>query len=669
MLVEPTRSRNDITGGVKLRPVRNRSTVKKDLTAAGARYHFWSFSKTFFPTLDNFAKLPEASYRVIMDKINELADENLICRVRLGDPGEITRLSERDFSAIPIERWQDCLAGTTLNLIKLWTLAPLVDKTASPPPAMGNGLTSGTKHLVGISYTAADLEEALSVLPAGSNPDEIFEAVRPLLSGLNANNILAYMPTGERDQTTGQRKWTRRVCLTDPRFQKLIDNDTRWEDGVTRLLQPQLSVASSSSKRDVFVVDIDDEKTFTEQGLIPDQKVLAGYRSKTARVNGCRREMMYIRLWQTRERKKVIGVVALHKFVPVPRPGDPELKVEPFLPDPRGLAGEKRVHAVAQRKVTIHQIKTIFTNGLAPYLASALAEAEEVTPLPGPPPRAPGAPTGNRRKGPSGSHKATPLQYDPTSEMVDFVGLKIERQMTPTLNYAKVKDRVVNEATEVAEESIGESPPFEEMEEHAFNVHVSETARDREKVAAFGTSKYFEGYVNNRGKREQLTMLWGTMVRPQYRRKGLMIKLNYDLILAAKIAVKSNLRGWAILKRLFVPAPMVVRTQSRAVWEACNRHFFGVTEVGEENLARYQHMVEYIANEMEWELDGKNVQRSAYTSKRVQNESSLIPGLGEYDAYVFAGDFTLWREIMTKAYVHIYYPLKEFYKARWGKRK
>ena len=84
---------------------------------------------------------------------------------------------------------------------------------------------------------------------------------------------------------------------------------------------------------------------------------------------------------------------------------------------------------------------------------------------------------------------------------------------------------------------------------------------------------------------------------------------------------------------------------------------------------RYQHMTNYVALKEGWEIDENNIQKNAYAEKRVDREADLIPGLGEHDAYVFSGDFTLWRELLTKFALKVLYPLKAWMrgKSRSGK--
>jgi len=658
--------RKDSSTQVKLQQVRTPEDVHKDLEKAKVRYKYWSLSKTFRPTLINFSKFPPEQYNFVMGKIAAIAAKNVVVRVSFGNPEKINDFASRDFSKVPAGKWLECLSGGYLRLNYIWQYAPLfeADKTSSDAKKM----TAGTAALVQKIDVGDTIDNVLKALGKSAGVEEIIEAIKTPLSNLGVDNIITYLLVGGR--------WRKYVWQTGPGFQKLIDEDTRWHGGVARLHQPQRSVAENPSEKDVFVVDIDDLQTFHDQEIEVDAGVVAGYKAKTigpegvertgGKIEGCRRELMYIRLRDTRNPRRIIGLVALHNFKLVPQVGEPAPEIKSLLPDPSGFYGEQKANVNQQRKRHVRLISQIFLKDIRPSLADAL----DVTPLPAemPTPVESPAPPGGKKKA-VGSGPFRAVQYHQSSEMQPFLRLIIERQGNPTLNYEKIRALVIDDACSVAKKAIGALPPREEMEEHVFLVSESETVRDGTQVVAFGTSKYFDGYINKKGKREKLTMLWGTMVDPDHRRGGLMIKLNYDLILSAKMAVKASLRGWSILKRLFVPAPMVVRTQSRAVWEACNRHFFGVTKVSEKNLERYQHMVEYIAKEMGWELDEKNVQRDAYTSKRVQDYSSLIPGLNEHDAYIFAGDFTLWREIMTKAYVHIYYPLKEFYKARWGKRK
>jgi hypothetical protein len=255
-------------------------------------------------------------------------------------------------------------------------------------------------------------------------------------------------------------------------------------------------------------------------------------------------------------------------------------------------------------------------------------------------------------------------RYDESSSVEEFLGLKIETNDTPTLNLQGLEGRVIEDATQVAGQAIGEAPSYSEMEAHVINVSHAEFVRNGDEVVAFGTSRHYDGYINSKGRREKLTILWGTMVDPQYRRLGLMIKLNYDLILSAKQACRNAVRGaFKSIRRMFIPAPMVVRTQSRAVWEACNRHFEGVVPVGEMPKQRYQHMISYTALREGWVLDELNVQRDAYSSTRVNNEKDLIPGLSPHDAVVISGDFTFWRETLTKFYISFIYPWRAAKKA------
>ncbi|MFH1387288.1 MAG: hypothetical protein ABIH50_06465 [bacterium] len=259
-------------------------------------------------------------------------------------------------------------------------------------------------------------------------------------------------------------------------------------------------------------------------------------------------------------------------------------------------------------------------------------------------------------------------QYSDSSYVDGFLGYQIEVNHDPALNFGEneeIRARVVSDAQALTASAIGQTPTAQEMTDHLIKVSVSETVRDMDgKVVAFGTSRYFDGYTNNKGEREKLTLLWGTMVHPDHRRKGWLIKLNYDLIRAAKSAVAFSLKGIKFFKRPFVAAPMVVRTQNEAVWTACNRHFAGVTPIGRKPKDRQQQMIQYAAKKQGWELDENNVQRGAYSSKRVDNEKDLIPGLGPNDAFVFAGDFTFWRALLTKVIVDIVYPIRFIFRKK-----
>jgi hypothetical protein len=206
---------------------------------------------------------------------------------------------------------------------------------------------------------------------------------------------------------------------------------------------------------------------------------------------------------------------------------------------------------------------------------------------------------------------------------------------------------------EVIKDFTGEYLPRQEVINHLGD--RLEIVRDGRRVVAFGTGKYFD-YEDPSGKKEKIVLLFGTMVMRDYRRLGLMIKLNYDLIKAAEKSLIASIRG--LMRRILAFAqstPIAVRTQSESVLRACRRHFEGVTPIGQEPKPRYQDITNFVAREMGWSINEHNIQRNAYDSARGEK---LIWGLEKRDAYVFSGDFSLFKRALTWIMVRIVYPLR-----------
>ncbi len=407
-------------------------------------------------------------------------------------------------------------------------------------------------------------------------------------------------------------------------------------------------------------VNIDDLETFRRAGIMADEASIANDRANSK--EGSRR-MLFIKLVSTDG--KVEAVIQLHNLVAK----EERLEPPPLLPEREedaervkgvlGLYFDAFVKAVETiRRKRAHEPKEISFPELVVLEATEIEERKE----------------GFKESSPVaaalGAKPFSDTLFSDETQETEYLRLKIEVDRNPYKHIRKIRTAVVEKLIDLAEKCIGGRMSAEEMEKHAIDVDHAEFARDGDRLVAFGTSGYYERYENNDGKQEQLTLLSGTMVDPDYRRMGLMIKLNYDLINEAKIAVRGALRGWfSWIRRIFVPAPMTVRTQSRAVLEACSRHFKGVRRPGLPVAPRYRHMTNFVALKEGWEIDENNIQRNAYTEKRVDREADLIPGLGEHDAYVFSGDFTLWRELLTKFALKVLYPLRTWLRSKKGSGK
>lgn len=255
------------------------------------------------------------------------------------------------------------------------------------------------------------------------------------------------------------------------------------------------------------------------------------------------------------------------------------------------------------------------------------------------------------------------FQYHGSSDTETFLHLGIEVNDAPALNFSGLEDPIIEDATGVVENCIRVRPPREEMRDHVILVSRSAFVRDGEKMVAFATSRYFDHFRDRKGNKERVTLLWGTMVGGEYRRLGLMVKLNYDLMKAARQAAQEKVKGvFQSIRRAWIKAPQVVRTQNRAVFEASQRYMKGVKRVGERHSARHQSIIAFIAQEYGWVLDESNVQRGAYPAMRVDNKENLIPGLGPRDAFVFAGDFTLGKGLKMWFDVKVLYPLRVWWR-------
>lgn len=254
---------------------------------------------------------------------------------------------------------------------------------------------------------------------------------------------------------------------------------------------------------------------------------------------------------------------------------------------------------------------------------------------------------------------SSPSWDHPSNDVETYLNLRILVNGSPALNFANMEGPVIAAATEVVENCIGVKPPREEMREHVILVSRSAFVGDGERMAAFATARYFEHFRDRKGNKEQVTLLWGTMVGKNYRRLGLMVKLNYDLMNAARQAAQEKVKGiFQSFRRTWIKAPQVVRTQNIAVFEASRRYMKGVKRVGENPSVRHQSMIAFVAQEYAWTLDGSNVQREAYPAMRVDNIENLIPGLGPREAYVFAGDFTWGKWLKMWFDVKVLYPLR-----------
>jgi len=245
------------------------------------------------------------------------------------------------------------------------------------------------------------------------------------------------------------------------------------------------------------------------------------------------------------------------------------------------------------------------------------------------------------------------FRYTADSRIEKYLNLTIEKIDNPSLKLAGILDRVVADLQGVIKDFTGKDLPQQEVIDHLGD--RLEIVRDGERVVAFGTGKYFD-FQSASGNKEKIALLFGTMVMKYYRRLGLMIKLNYDLIKAAEKDLVASTRGLFHQVLAFAqPTPIAVRTQSEGVWRACKRHFKGVVAVGQKPEGRYQEITSFIARKMAWPLDEYNIQKNAYESTRGEK---LINGLHMHAAFVFSGDFSLLKRALTWIMVNIVYPLR-----------
>ncbi len=140
----------------------------------------------------------------------------------------------------------------------------------------------------------------------------------------------------------------------------------------------------------------------------------------------------------------------------------------------------------------------------------------------------------------------------------------------------------------------------------------------------------------------------GTFSKTSHRRIGLGSRMNYTVTKLCRLLHEGvSTEGLRL--------PFVARTQSLAVYRLTSKWCSGVAPVGVRPSPRQQALIDRVSRELDWKLDRDNVQRDAYTHRLSQR---LIPGLGERDALVVAGEYR-WRHlILSRALFDVGYPVK-----------
>jgi hypothetical protein len=607
---------------------RSLSMVRDAFLRSGVK--LWPFSKR------NIARLPSQQYEQLLELPERFPHLN-ITRIIVPDFEFPERI---DFDNLPEKVIVDCTrsarigSGRVLNLKRLpGVLAKyneslrLMKKIEAfrPPPQIDMAFPDQDGvRILNLIHLIRKQREEFNTLFRGRTSltvQDILNKIEQDRSALGFKNAVLTYPNPDRSG-----RWIRTAKITRP---KMADDGFAPETGGQEPSHTIRSLINHRGNEIVFVVDIarGQEWTFNSQGLERSPNADADLRHFKGPT-----EMIFVKLTDGRE---VVAIMQLTNRVYRVEPGVPEN----VLPEDDKL-----------RAAMLTELETYFRDAnqaLRRVRGRKLIDTGRVTP----------------------EDLGTPYklnQYHETSERENFLGYEIEVNYEPTLNFEQIQDYVILRLIALAERCIGTRISFDEMRKHSYSVSNIEIVWDGDREVGFGTSRHFP-ITNHRGNRETLTLLSGTMVDPDYRRSGLMIKLNYDLIKRAKEAVRVSITGiFSWFRRLIVPAPIVVRTQSKAVLEACSRHFKGVKKVGSKPNKRYQHMIDFLANreEEKIELDEHNVQRGAYDEMRVRGEEDLIPGLGSHDAYVFAGDFTAWKESLTWLYINVWYPLKSWVKKR-----
>ncbi|MEA3493651.1 MAG: hypothetical protein U9R38_04630 [Candidatus Margulisiibacteriota bacterium] len=610
------------------RPV---SSVKLDLGLLGV--------KGRLITRHRLARMEKGAYRGVIDLVNRLSGQTVVDRLKLDPPGKLSAGTLKDIPlALVAEKFVSGSNVQTLDLRgieKFWAregaerakkqylgvTAERIEGLFPDPKTLQVG------HLLDVLLEERQYFDRLARDPQAT-VDKVFKAIDHGKEKLGFLNVTVYRPIEDG-------KWVRTQRTRQWRSSQTLKYDPVKGGGF-----PETTLKSViEGDKLIYDVMINDPKTFRREGLVPD---FSSIRNDLKQSKGSDR-MLFVKLVSSSG--EVEGVVQLHNRVSVDEPIDSL----PLLPKEPQDARRIKTELLLYFDQAVQAIE-------------AIRNRERL--------RAAAVFPGQERKDPTGE-VYSPLQFHRSSgDPEPYLDLKIEINRSPSLNFEKIEARVVEQLTALAEACgiLHMSPA--EMREHVIRVSRAEIVRKKEEIVGFGTSRYFDNYVNHKGKKETLTLLWGTMVRPDMRRRGLMIKLNFDLIKAAKEAVQLAITGlFKSIRRLFVPAPITVRTQSVAVLNACSRHFSGVARVGQTPKDRYGHMTKFVAERESWVIDGKNIQRNAYDRMRVDSKGDLIPGLGPNDAYVFSGDFTAWKEFLTWVAIKIIYPAKSWWKRKGGKKK
>lgn len=609
------------------RPV---SSVKLDFNLLGVKV--WCITRHRLARMDN------RTYRGVIDLVNRLSGQTVVDRLKIDPP---KRLSADTLTDIPLTlAAEKFVSGSDTQILDLrgieeyWARegAERAKQKFLATPAeqqellLPNPETLRVGHLLDVLLEEKTFFDELARDPQAT-VDKVFKAIDHGKQKLGFLNVTVYRPLEDG-------RWVRTQRTRQWRSSQTLKYDPTMGGSF-----PETTLKSViEGDKIIYDVIITDPKTFKREGLEPD---LRSIRNDLRQSKGSNR-MLFIKLISSS--REVEGVVQLHNRVKKNEPIDPP----PFLPENMDDARRIKTELVYYFDKAVQAIEAIRHR--------EQLRAVAVSPI-------------QERKDPTGE-VYSPAQFHRSSSIEPYLNLLIEINRSPSLNFEKIEARVVEQLTALAEACGVPHMSYEEMREHAIAVSRAEIVRQKEDIVGFGTSRYFDNYVNHKGKKETLTLLWGTMIRPDLRRKGLMIKLNFDLIKAAKEAVRLAITGlFKNIRRLFVPAPITVRTQSIAVLNACSRHFSGVARVGQTPKDRYDHMTKFVAEQEKWEVDENNIQRNAYDRMRVDTDEDLIPGLRPKDAYVFSGDFTAWKEFLTWVAIKIIYPIKSWRKKKNGKKR